>query len=310
MGRFYPGKNTGPIEHESNLMLSSELLSSKNAAASHTIYKGRLIRLPYPMIDNLAPAGSISSNVKDMSHWLIAQLDNGKYEGKQVIPSEAILKTREPGSYLGVDQREHAETNFYLYGLGLELRDRRGKLIVSHTGGVDGFVSSLVMIPSEKVGVIVLTNNDQNIFFQLLTNEIRDAFLGLPYRGYQKGLSNFKKARQKDQHWLDSLQDLVAKKNKWIVEAKNFTGIYTNDVYGEIEIKQDASGLVILFSNHPSLRGKLEYLQDSTFLCTYSNPTMGIKEIPFKIEQGKVNGLTLRVADFVEFTPYEFVRKN
>ncbi len=164
---------------------------------------------------------------------MIAQLDNGKFDGKEIIPAEAIKKTREPQSYMGVDQRPNTETNFYLYGLGLELRDRKGKLIVSHTGGVDGFVSSLVMIPSEKMGVIVLTNNDQNIFFQLLTNEIRDAFLGLPYRGYQKGLNNFQHAQQKEKHWLDSLQGIVAKKNKWDVEAKNFVGAYTNEVYGQ-----------------------------------------------------------------------------
>jgi CubicO group peptidase (beta-lactamase class C family) len=298
-----------PLNMKRTLMLSKDLSVTKNAAASHTIYKGKLITLPYPMIDNLAPAGSMSSNVREMSNWLIAQLDLGKFEGKQVIPSEAINKTREPGSYMGVDQRENPETNFYLYGLGFELRDRKGKLIVSHTGGVDGFVSSLVMIPSEKMGVIVLTNNDQNIFFQLLTNEIRDSFLDMPYRGYQRGLNNFIIAQQKDRHWLDSLQRLVAKKNIWVTDIKNFTGTYSNEVYGDLQIKQEASGLVINFSNHPGMVGKLEYLQDSTFLCTYSNPTMGIKEIPFRIEQGKVTGLTLRVADFVEFTPYEFVRK-
>lgn len=37
-------------------------------------------------------------------------------------------------------------------------------------------------------------------------------------------------------------------------------------------------------------------------------PTYGIKEIPFHIENGKVNGFTLSVADFIEYTPYEFVR--
>lgn len=299
-----------PLNMKQTLMLSKELASAKNVAVSHTIYKGKLIKLPYPMIDNLAPAGSMTSNVKDMSNWLIAQLDNGKFEGKEIIPAEAIKKTREPQSYMGIDQRPNTETNFYLYGLGFELRDRKGKLIVSHTGGVDGFVSSLVMIPAEKMGVIVLTNNDQNIFFQLLTNEIRDAFLGLPYRGYQKGLNNFKNAQQKEKLWLDSLQGVVAKKNKWDIEPKSFVGVYTNEVYGPIEVKQESRNLVIHFPNHPNMVGKLEYLQDSKFLCTYSNPMMGIREIPFKVEQGKVTGLTLNVADFVEFTPYEFVKKN
>ena len=37
---------------------------------------------------------------------------------------------------------------------------------------------------------------------------------------------------------------------------------------------------------------------------------MGIVEIPFKVENEKVTGLTLRVADFVEFTPSIFVKNK
>ena len=37
---------------------------------------------------------------------------------------------------------------------------------------------------------------------------------------------------------------------------------------------------------------------------------IGIVEIPFKVENDKVSGLTLRVADFVEFTPYIFIKNK
>jgi hypothetical protein len=43
-----------------------------NVATPHTIVDGKTVPIPIPSIDNLAPAGSISSSVKDMSNWLIA----------------------------------------------------------------------------------------------------------------------------------------------------------------------------------------------------------------------------------------------
>ena len=42
------------------------------------------------------PAGAIVSNIEDMSHWLIALMNNGKFNGKQVLPAAAVQATLEP----------------------------------------------------------------------------------------------------------------------------------------------------------------------------------------------------------------------
>ena len=44
----------------------------------------------------VAPAGAIISNIEDMSHWLIALMNNGKYNGKQVLPPKVLQATLEP----------------------------------------------------------------------------------------------------------------------------------------------------------------------------------------------------------------------
>jgi hypothetical protein len=267
--------------------------------------------LPIPYIDNLAPAGSISSCAKDMATWLLAQLNEGNVDSIQVIPEKAIQTIRMPYSIMGIDARDKQETHFYLYGLGLQINDRNGKLVYSHTGGVDGFLSSVMFIPEEKIGIVVLTNTDQNNFFQNLTDEIRDAFLGLPYQDYSdKSFDIFKKYINKSNAKVDSLRNVVKLFNKPSVSLENYTGTYTNEVYGDIAIKLEKNNLNIHFSHHPDLIGKLGYLKNDIFLCTYSNPEMGIVEIPFKVENDKVSGLTLRVADFVEFTPYIFVKNK
>jgi hypothetical protein len=38
---------------------------------------------------------SIISNVNDLSHWLLMQLDSGRYNGKQILPWQAVQKTRD-----------------------------------------------------------------------------------------------------------------------------------------------------------------------------------------------------------------------
>ncbi|ALJ04816.1 hypothetical protein APS56_06635 [Pseudalgibacter alginicilyticus] len=300
-----------PLKMNRTLMLAEELNNALNAASPHTKTDNNLVEIPIANINNLAPAGSISSSAKDMTNWLFAQLHNGKIDGKQILSARSIESIRRPSSILGVDPRDNKETHFYLYGMGLVINDRNGKLVYSHTGGVDGFLSSVMIIPEEKLGIVVLTNTDQNNFYQNLTDEIQDAFLGLPYQDYSKtSRESFKQEKLEEAKRIDSLKKEVSLKSIPSLPLKKYSGNYFNEVYGDIEIKLENNKLNIYFSNHPQLIGRLEHIKNDTYLCTYSNPTFGIVEIPFKVDNYKVNGLTLKVADFIEFTPYEFSKTN
>jgi hypothetical protein len=66
--------------------------------------------------------------------------------------------------------------------------------------------------------------------------------------------------------------------------------------------------LLMKFQHHPNLTGKLEPLGGNRFLCSYSDPEFGVKVLPFTISNGKVKSVTVKVADFVDFTPYEFIK--
>lgn len=300
-----------PLKMNQTLMLSEDLKTASNKALPHTIIDDELTQLPLFNSDNLAPAASMSSSARDMAIWLEAQLNNGKVDDNQVISKNAIQAIRRPYFILGLDSRNKQETHFYLYGLGLNINDRDGKLVYSNTGGVPGYLSSVMFIPEENLGIVVLTNTDQNYFFQNLTDEIRDAFLKLPYQNYSDmSLLSFNQYRIQSKGEIDSLKNLVKLNNKPSFSLESYIGVYINEVYGDIEIKLENNNLNIHFSNHPNLIGKLEHLQNDSFLCTYSNRGFGIVEVPFKIDNDKVIGLTLRVANVLEFTPYEFVKKN
>lgn len=299
-----------PLQMSRSRALASEMPLQQNIAAAHTLYFDTLKAVPYPMIDNLAPAGSISSSVNDMSHWMICLLDSGKYNGKQVIPFAAIQTTRRPQSIIGSSSSPFARTHFNLYGLGWDLLDYEGREIVSHTGGVNGFVTSVTLIPEEKLGIVVLTNTDQNAFYEALKWEIVGAYLNLPYHNFSNLYYTYVKQNATNElAQYRAQKDTIATHPKPATDLKNFEGPYINQVYGFLDIKKTGDQLKMTFEHHPNLTGKLECLGGSRFLCTYNDPIFGVKVLSFKVENSKVKSFDLHVADFVEFTPYEFVKQ-
>jgi CubicO group peptidase (beta-lactamase class C family) len=298
-----------PLGMTRSLALSNDIKTATNKAYAHTVVMGKLQKIPYGNIDNLAAAGSISSSVNDMSKWVIALLENGKFDGKSVIPAEAITETRAPHSIMGDGGHMFNKAHFNLYGLGWFLEEYAGKKIVAHTGGVNGFVTSVCLVPEEKLGIVVLTNTDANGFYEALRNEIQDAYLGLPYRNYSNVFYSFSKAdEEKKEKEMANINDTITKKKATSLSLPSYAGDYVHAVYGKMNIRIEEGKLIMRFEHHKGRFGTLEPLGGNRFFCTYSDPLYGRKKLQFTVENSKVKSLTVRVADFVEFTPYEFIK--
>lgn len=299
-----------PLEMTNTLALSKDITSAANKATAHTVAQGVLRTIPYGKIDNLSPAGSISSSITDMSHWVMAQLNGGKYNDKQVIPQRAITQTWWPHSIMGNGGHRFNRAHFLLYGLGWMLQEYSGRKIVSHTGGVNGFVTSVTMLPEEKLGIIVFTNTDANNFFESLKNEIMDSYLGLPYRNYsQFQLNDFKKSQEEEAAWLKKKKDTIAMNRPTTLPLASYAGTYEHNIYGKMTLAIENKKLIGRFEHHSGRYVTLEALGGNNFLATYSDPLYGIKEWPFTTANGKVKSVTVTMADFVEFIPYEFYKK-
>jgi CubicO group peptidase (beta-lactamase class C family) len=307
---FLTEKIFKPLQMNTTLALSADFAKAANRATPYAVVEGKLMKIEFPVIDNLAPAGSIGSSAREMSNWAIALLNEGKFEGREVLSPKVIQKTREIHSFLGKNRHPFNKTNYNLYGLGWGLEDYEGREIVSHTGGVDGFLSSFTLIPAEKLGIVILTSNSNNAFYEALKQEIMDAYLGLPYRNYhQLYFKNYQQYLQNKTREIKIKKDSVKLNLKPPLAISSYTGTYQNEVYGKIQIILEKNQLLIKFSNHPFLTARLESLGNNRFLCTYSDPTFGdSREFPFVVEEGKVKSFTLSVDDFVEFTTYQFVK--
>jgi CubicO group peptidase (beta-lactamase class C family) len=301
----------GPLEMNRSLALNAEFPKATNKAYPHTKVDGKLEILPLPNIDNLAPAGSIASSVNDLSHWVLAQLDNGNYQGKNVIPQDVIRQTRRPHSLVGRANYPGRRMHYRTYGLGWQLEDYEGREIISHTGGINGFVTSVTLVPEENLGVIVLTNTDANIFYEALKWQLIDQQLNLPYRNSSQFYMPYAQEDEKvkaEQHKL--WRDTVNMNLQPALPLKSFTGRYQHEAYGYVNIARQNGVLKASFEYHPKLSATLEPLGGTRFLCTYSDPTMGVKVFPFYVENGKVTSFTLSVNDFVEYTTYDFIKEN
>jgi CubicO group peptidase (beta-lactamase class C family) len=301
-----------PLGMNRTLALSAEMAAATNTAKPHTLnHQFEVVKVAFPLIDNLAPAGSIGSSANDMGKWVMMLLNNGKVNDKILVTTAAIQNTRTPHSVLS---RRGAyrfnKSHYQLYGLGWFLGEYSGREIVSHTGGVNGFVTSVTLVPEEKLGIIVLTNTDQNNLYAALNNELLDVCLGLPVRHYSKlSLAAFSNAQMEEKAWVKKMKDSIESHQPPTIPFSLYAGKYTNELYGEINIELKGNQLKMYFQNHPNMTAELDWLGNHRFLCTYSDPTMGRKAIPFTVSKNKVTGFTLTMADFVEFTPYQFTKK-
>src|SRR5678815_2983842 len=148
-------------------------------ATGHVVQEGKatIIR---PMFNNVAmwPAGSIFSNAKDLSRWVIALMNEGKVEGKQLL--SASLINQMVGHHVPVP----GETDSY-YGYGLTVFKYKGLEFVGHGGFSRGYGSMIQMVPSKKFAVIVLTNKSGETMRKSL-NKAMELGLGLKDNEEQK----------------------------------------------------------------------------------------------------------------------------
>lgn len=120
-------------------------------AQGHDVANGKpqVIR---PSANNTAswPAGSIFSNVVDLSRWVSAFVSAGMLDGEQVMPAAVFAKLASPHAPIpGSDSK---------YGYGVNVGQWRGLLSVSHGGSRSGYGSFMRMVPSRRAGVVVLAN--------------------------------------------------------------------------------------------------------------------------------------------------------
>lgn len=124
---------------------------------------------PVPMrpLDNIAPAGAINASARDMGQWLRLLLGRGTVDGKRLISEASFEEMIKPYIEVG------AGTS---YGLGWVLQELHGRHIMTHGGGIDGFVTLVTLVPDMNLGFALFTNIQNGDIHGYVTNEVLQLF--------------------------------------------------------------------------------------------------------------------------------------
>jgi hypothetical protein len=235
------------------------------------------------------------------------QLDSGRFSGKQIVPFSVLKETRKPQTI--IENRPNSFSHFSTYCLGWFSSDYSGKQLFYHDGGADGFLSTVCFVPELNLGITVLVNSDNCSMMDDLRKQIIDAYMNLPYKNYAKTSEFYaNKGKGEDEKQLKIWSDSVALKIPLPIAAKEFSGTYLNPVYGKMSITTQEGKLGATFEHHPTMFGKLEYMGDNKFLCTFNSAMWGINVATFVIKEGKVESITINVNPSVDMMPYTFVK--
>ena len=201
-----------------------------------------LYKIPfYEDIEGVAPCGAMVSNVDELSHWLIALMNDGKYKGRQVLPPAVLKATMEPAIPLTnalAESKGYWEIVNPVYGMARETASYRGKLLTFHGGDLPGFHSQVSFLPNDKIGVIVLVIGDHSQpLYNIVSYNVYERLLGMdltPWSERRLEMRLKDKAAGKEARTKAGADQVTGTKPSHALS--DYAGAYENAAYGDLKI--------------------------------------------------------------------------
>jgi hypothetical protein len=283
---------------------------SDDYASPHERVDGKLQVIKFEALDNAGPAGAINSCAADMASWVQLQLNRGKFvdrdgrlfseqQSKEMWSPQTILPINDPPPPLA-----GLKPNFADYGLGWGLRDYHGRKLVGHTGGVAGFVSRVMLVPGENLGVVVLTNAEEGGAFDSILYHLLDHYFNLPPTDWIAAYKTVKDTEEKDAaETMKKAERARAADSKPSLPLEKYAGVYRDAWYGPITIRMENGALVMTFDHTPNMIGDLQHWQYDTFKAHWRERTIEDAFVTFSLNpDGTIDGARMAavspLADF------------
>jgi CubicO group peptidase (beta-lactamase class C family) len=289
-----------PLGMSETVMEGPELKRKSNVTRPHYYIHDTLRALPavaQQLVDPIAPAGSMYSNVLDMAKWIRFLLDSGRVGGKRLVSDTAFAELMRPqvlvqrkGFY---PTAKLTSPNFIAYGMAWFLEDYRGEKVVFHTGSIDGLVAIVGLIPARRLGVVVVANRDHAELRHALMYRVFDAYLGPPRRDWS---TEMRAMYQKVQDSVKLAEKEI--ETKRIADTKpslplaRYAGRYADSLYGRVTVRLERGRLVLAPSEF--LTADLVHWNYDTFRARYRNWWLEPSMVTFRLApDGKVSAADL-----------------
>jgi CubicO group peptidase (beta-lactamase class C family) len=282
-----------PLGMNNSTVSNAAFKAGDNYAFPHSRVDGKLQVIHFEVLDNAGPAGAINSCAADMTKWVQLQLNRGKFidrddrlfseqRSKEMWSPQTILPIGDPPPGLA-----GLKANFADYALGWNLRDYHSRKLVGHTGGVAGFVSRVLLVPEENLGVVVLTNAEEDGAFNSIVYHVVDHYFGLPPTDWITRFKAVEDSEEKDAaEVMKKAEGARAADSKPSLPLDKYAGTYNDAWYGPITIRRGDgnSGLVITFDHTPNMIGDLQHWQYDTFKAHWRDRTIEDAFITFSLK--------------------------
>ena len=212
-----------------------------------------LYQIPYyEEAQGIGPAGSIVSNINDISKWLIALMNGGMYEGKQVIPVNVIKATLMPSIAMpntGLETRGYKELINAVYGMARWFASYRGHYLAYHGGDLDGIHSQISCMPYDSIGVIVFVIGDHSApLYNVISFNIYERLLGLSQTPWSdRRLADRKEAEKQDKEGRQKSGAERVAHTSPSHPLEDYAGDYEHPAYGILKISLKDSALMFNF---------------------------------------------------------------
>ena len=275
-GEFIKQRIFRPLGMNETRVRSSEVQPTDEVAAPHVPVAGKLQTIAISKLGVSDPAGSIMSSIDDMTRWIEVQLAGGKplfspRQQKEMWTPHIFVPI--PDEY--PKQLETLRPHWSAYGLGWFLNDYRGRRVVFHTGGLNGMVTRVTLVPEAKLGIVVLTNQQAGGAFNALTMAILDQYLGTGNTDWVSAYGQVAKEREeKSRKTVAEAAAHRAAESKPSLPLGKYAGVYRDPWYGDVSIREEGGKLAMSFSHSPSLSGTLEHFQYDTFIARWHDRSL------------------------------------
>jgi len=259
---------------------NAEFKSGDNYSFPHERVDGKLQVIHFEKLDGVGPAGSINSCAADMAKWMQLQLNRGKFVDRdgRLFSERQSQEMWSPQTTIwdpAILSIAGLKPNFVDQGLGWWLHDHHGRKLVEHRGGIGGFVSRVMLVPEENLGIVALTNAEEVGAHDSIVYHVLDYYLGLPSTDWIAAFKSVKDAEEKEAaQIMKKAEEERPANSKPSLPLENYAGAYHDAWYGPITIHSANGGLVITFDRSPSMIGDLRHWQYDTFKVHWRDRTI------------------------------------
>ncbi len=236
---------------------SIDNLDADNAATPHKSAEGNL-PISWVNWDNMGAAGGIISTTTDMAQWMMMNLNDGIWNGTEVLPRDQQRILWTPHNNFVITEASEARIpgrHFTGYGLGWGLYDYFGRMVVTHSGGYDGMYSRVMMVPDEQLGIVILTNSMSGITLPLCLKLLND-FIKEDRRDWSQ---EFLESDVDGDDRISKIQSTRLKDTSSTLDIAAYAGSYEAPLHGGIKIEISNAELTLSFDNAPDLSASLKH---------------------------------------------------